>query len=154
MALIALDEYLATDPSAWRMSALGVAAAVVKVWDATRVGVSPELALAATVLMVLVLTGARGLRRKSELEPETRTVRVTTRVSGRQVSTRELDVSAAAWVRARLIACKTQLVVEVGAAGYTTKELVPVSMNQNKGIPVAETLCAQMALHPNIADKG
>lgn len=154
MPMVPLDEYLVTDPSAWRMSAFAAAAAVVKVWDATRAGVSPRLALAATVLMMLVLIVARGWRRGSALEPETKTVRVTTRVFGRQVSTRELDVSGAVWVRARPIAYKTQLVVEVGTAGYTTKELVRVSMDKNRGIAVAESLCARIALHLNIADKG
>jgi hypothetical protein len=154
MSMVLLDEYRVTDPRAWLLSALGAAAAVVKVWDAVRVGVSPKLALAATVLMVLVLIVARGLRRKSELVPETKTVRVTTSVFGRQVSIRELDVSKAAWVRARPIADKTQLVVELGTAGYTTKELVRVSMAQSQGISIAEDLCARIALHLNIADKG
>ncbi|MCV2419345.1 hypothetical protein [Paucibacter sp. DJ2R-2] len=154
MPLVDLDEYLVTDPTTWRLSAIGSATAVVKIWDSTRLGLSPKLAFASTLLVIFCLIAARGLRRKSELDPGAKKVRKTTILFGRQLATKEVDVSDAAWVRARPIGYKTQLVVEVGTVGYSTKELVRVVSDKNQGIPFAEMLCARVALHLEISDKG
>lgn len=154
MSVVDLDEYLVTDPSAWRLSAIASVTAVVKIWDSIRLGLSPKLALASTVLLILFLIAARGLRRRSELDPEAKVVRVSTSLWGREWWTRELDVSDAAWVRARPIGSKTQLVVEVGTVGYSTREVARVVSDKNQGIPLAEMLCARVAVHLNIVDKG
>lgn len=154
MPRVDLDEYLVTDPSTWRLSAIASATAVIKIWDSTRLGLSPKLAFTSTVLFILFLMASRGLKRRSELDPEAKLVRKTTILFGRELRTQELDVSDAAWVRARPIGSKTQLVVEVGTLGYSTQEVDRVVSDKNQGIPFAEMLCARIAVHLNIVDKG
>ena|SRR3990167_6936429 len=155
MREIDLAEYPVTDSVSWLLLAAALAVALIRLWEALRLGLSPIIASAATISVVIGLLVSKGLRRKSSILVEDRTLKVTTFLFGKQIHQRHKDLLDAAWVRARVIGHhQTQIAVEVGTVGFRTTELVRVANKNGKGIPQAEMLCARVAANLNIPSKG
>lgn len=152
-----LGESAVTDPATWRLAALGTVAALAKLWDGVqRLGFSPALAGLATLAALGGLLVARGLRRRAALLPQQRLLYRSTLLFGHPLSEQTLDLSASAWVRARLVGgYHTPVVVEVGRGedGPTT-ELIRVSSEGGRGIARAQRLCEHIAAQLQIPSEG
>ena len=96
-----------------------------------------------------------GITKQCSLDSSSRSITSSTIFFGLLVGKKTVDISQAAWVRARLAGSQqTALVVEIGTNGYRTTQLLKMSSKSGKNIPQAEKLCSLVAFHLELYNKG